>query len=340
MKKFFDRIMSFGVRHFADGDGGGTPAPAAGTPAPEIPVGQAPPAGAPEGTPKPDTAGGQPAAKPLEDEVFDWAKDERYKRMWNKDGTPFTEQQLKVINDGLFKSYRNLEKVHEPTKQELSQLKTQFDSLNKVAKEYGISLEQISDILNEHKSFKDPANPVNQRAGYLSEWVDNPIYRDKVIAFFQDLEKQEEQRRYPNMSAEQIKQMRAMETEIAQIKADNQKKSHEQMVNKFSTEIKSNIDKAKKFAEIKGFDFTDDIKNSLLEHCEKNNIPTSLVYATFIDLYNEELDKAHTAKVQNEQLKNLNKNKKDGILPAGTKPDAGGGSENLLNKLRQKILKK
>jgi hypothetical protein len=277
--------------------------------------------------PEPVEGSGKQPAKPDTEEVFDWTKDARYVKMWKKDP------------NGIYKSYRNAEKMIEPLKSELSELKKKQDEINALAKEFGITPEQLKEVLTEHKVFKDPNHVDNQRLGYLNTFLDNPVYQQEVVNFFNELEQKELQRLYPNMNAEQIKKQVELDNKVKELEAANEKNQHEKLVAQFSAELESNVDRAKKYAESRGFDFTDEIKNELLEYCDKNEIPTKYIYSTFVEKYSEPLDKAYADKVQQGQLQNLNKNKGSVTIPAKTKSPDGKPTGSLRERLSKAVEK-
>ena len=294
-----------------------------------------PPAESPE---QQASSGELPAKDATPQEILDWRKDQRYGRMWNKGNkVQFSEDQHKVINDGFYKSYRNIEKMYEPTKKELETLKTDKEAMSKLATEYGISLDKLKEVLDEHKSFKDPNNPVVSRGKYLSAWFDEPelskVYKDKVTSFFQDLESQEMERRYPGMNAEQRQKMIDYENRIQAIETKEREESKTKAVQENSALIDKSINRAKEYAKSKGFEITKEMEMKVLDHCHKNGVNPKDIYYAFRELYDNEIDKVHVEKIKSGQLKNLDKNKGSVVLPPGRQGGSGGGSGSLLDKL-------
>ena len=237
-----------------------------------------------------------------EEELLDWKKDKRYGKMWKNE------------ND-LYKSYTGLEKWkatnHDPIKKE-------YDDMMQLFSEHEIDKSRLKDYIDEYKSFKDPNNPVVASVNYIGKWLNNDLYRDKLNTFFDGLEQEEIQRRYPNMTAETRQKMmdyeRKMEEYDKKLKAIEEEKRY----NQYTTEIQENLDKCKELAESRGFGFPDKIKNELVAYCDKNNIPTKYIYQAFMEKYREQLDKAFAEKTEQNLLKKFNKNKSAGIVKAGT----------------------
>jgi hypothetical protein len=133
---------------------------------------------------------------------------------------------------------------------------------------------------------------------------------------FSELENAEKERQYPNMNAETRKTM----IELKEFKRSVEEKERRSA---FQNEEKSNTEKGMKslkkaedYAKIKGFAFTDDIRNQVVEQMRKENIPHQFAFETFLSMFNEALDKTAADKVKAAQLQGLNKNKDSIILPA------------------------
>ena len=263
----------------------------------------------------------QTAAKPTGD-VLGWDKDERYERIWKKDP------------NGLYKSYKELEKVYEPAKQKLSVYEKQVNELNTLAKEFGITPEQLKDVLTEHKTYKDPNNPNNVVLGNLERWLNTPELSDKVKGIWNDLLNEEMRVKYPNMNAEQIKKQVELENRQAEMEKKLNTYEHEKLVGQYSDEIRKSEQKVKEYAKSKGFEVTNEIWAKVLRHCHENRVETKNIPYAFRELYDAEVDKVYFEKVKQDQLKALNKNKGETILPAGTaaKPSVSGGLRSMLNK--------
>lgn len=242
------------------------------------------------------------ATKPTEEEILNWEKDKRFNKMW------------KTPND-LYKSYTEMEKWkaahHDPMKQ-------QFDTLTKIFSDNGMDSRNLSDYINEFRELKDPNNPLTARANYLTQWLENPLYKDKLVAMFDELENQELQRKYPNMGAEERAKMIEMEGKLNEYDKKFQVAEQEKLSTTYFTEIKDGLEKCKQLAEKRGFQFPDNIQKHLLAYCEKNKIPSRYIYHTFLDKYGDQLDKSFADKTEKGVLEKLNKNKSAGIVNAGS----------------------
>jgi hypothetical protein len=282
-------------------------------------------------TSQPPVGTTQPVATPTAEEVYDWSKDERFEKMWKKDP------------NGLYKSYRNIEKMVEPMKTELGTVKQQNQAIQEVCEEFGITTEQLKDIFTEHKTLKDPDHPENKSKNYFQSWLGNDMYKDKVLGFFQELEKTELQRLYPNMNAEQIKKQVEMEQRLAKMEAEDQKRKDEAFVKDSTATINSGVDKAKKYAEARGFTFDDKVSVDLLDYCQQNGIDPKFVYHAFIEKYGEQLDKTYADRIKSEQLKALEKNKGDVVLGGGASTTVSaeplGTMDSLKKGLREAVNK-
>jgi hypothetical protein len=264
---------------------------------------------------------GASASKPTEEEILNWEKDKRFNKMW------------KNPND-LYKSYIEMEKwkasQHDPLKQ-------QYDNLVKLFSDNDLDPRNLNDYINEYKKFKDPNNPLIARANYLSSWLENPLYKDKLVAIFEDLENQELQRKYPNMGAEERAKMIEMEGKLSEYDKKFQIAEREKLTNTYVTEITEGLEKCKQLAEKRGFGFPDNIQKALLAYCEQNEIPARYIYHAFLDKYGEQLDKSFAEKTEKGVLEKLNKNKSEGIVNAGsnkkTSPKGQSFRERLFNAL-------
>jgi len=257
-------------------------------------------------------ASGQPPANAGTQEILDWAKDERYGRMWSDKGTGNPNK--------LYKSYKELEKVFTPLKKESEALKGQFKTLSEFFKQYELEpdIEKLKPVFDEYKTLKDPENPEMKALEELKYWVQNEATSEQVLKFFNQLRQEEYSRKYPGWNAEQIQKQ--IETE-RRIKAIEEKEKQDSAKFEYDTSLKTineQCDRAKKYAESKGFVFSDDIRSTLLDHCMKNNIDPKYVYSEFVNKYDEQVSKAFEEKIKQDQLKGLNKNRDNVVMPAKT----------------------
>lgn len=278
---------------------------------------------------KPEVGTDKTNQQPTKEEIYDALKDERAKRMWMND-------KGSIDYNKIYKSYRNLEKMHEP-------LKKQYSTIEATFKELGIPLDpvQIKGIAQEYNQLKDPNNPVKQRADYFSVWSDNPIYRNDVIAFYENLEKREMQRQFPGMNEEQIKKQVELENKV---KSFEQFQAKQQEQEKFQSDVstaKEGWNKIKKLADSRGFSFTDEIAENIMSVMNKNKIDTKYLYHTFIELYGEQLDKTLTERTEKSVMERLNKNKQAGVISGNpsAKPTVSGNTGSLRDRISKAVEK-
>lgn len=255
---------------------------------------------------------------PAPADVLDWTKDERHEKMWKKDP------------NGLYKSYKELEKVFTPLKQESERMRQMFEELQ-------VQPDKLSEIIKGYNEFQNPENPLTKRANYFGAWLENPMYQTQVVNFFKELESSELRRLYPNMSQESIEKIQTMETELKTLKQDREQQVFTKQVEENSNWINKSLEKAKKYAESKGFTFTDEIKNKLLEHGDKNNIPPQYLFQEFLNMFEKDIEKSHSTKLEQDILKRLNKTKDSEIIPAqsgGTPPSGQSLRQRLSNVVR------
>lgn len=279
-------------------------------------------------TPNATVESGKQPTNSTKQEVYDWTKDKRHESMWKKDP------------NGLYKSYRALELSHAPMHKEYTTLKTQMGEVSSILKEYGIEMNpnQLKQVLGELKTYKDPSNPVTQKASYLDEWLNNPLYKDQIVSYFQDLETREMQRQFPGMNAQQIQEHVEMKQRLDKIDADNKLAEDEKAITGYKGDIESNLSKIKTYATARGFEFTDDIKQTLLDYCDKNGIAPRYVYSTFVELYQDKVDKSFETKIKQSQIQGLNKNKNTVTLPANSKGKISGSETlSLRDRLKNAI---
>jgi DNA-binding transcriptional MerR regulator len=263
--------------------------------------------------------------KPMGD-AMDWKTDARYGKGWKSE------------ND-LYKSYRELEKWkaenHDP-------LKKQFDEISNTLKDEGYSVEQIREIIQELKTWKDPENVTVQNGNFVNQWLDNPLYKDSVVALFKDLQTKELQRKYPGYTQEQIERIQQQEQKINELETWKQQQEQNRMVSEYGTQIKDNMGKIKSLADSRGFKFDAEMETAFYTHCQQNNVDPKYMLAEFRNLYDEAMDKAQMEKIQSQTLKSVAKNKSASIIdgkttaakPAEPKEDLRGGLRNAIKKMR------
>jgi len=289
-------------------------------------------------------ASGQPPVNASTQEIFDWMKDERKVRMWKGndkvDAYINANPDAKKFLENFYKSYRNIEKVHDPIKKKAEALEGQISTLSEFMKQYGIEpdIEKLKPVLDEYKTFKDPQNPEMQALAELKYWVQNEATGQQVLKFFDQLRQEEMHRKYPGWNAEQIQKQIEIERKIKNLEEKEQQANVKAEYDTSLKTINEQCDRAKKYAESKGFVFSEDIRSTLLDDCMKNKIEPAYVFAHFVNKYDEQVSKSFEEKIKQDQLKGLNKNRDKVVIPAGTtKPASGSGS--LKDKFTQIVEK-
>ena len=280
-------------------------------------------------------AGGQQAANAGTQEVTDWTKDARYPKMWS------------IKNQGdpnrLYKSYREIEKIYEPTKKERDTLKSQVSELSEFLKGYGVELskDKLKAVLDEHKSYTsndfETLHPLMKIGRTFEPWIKNPDTFEKLDKFVRQFEQEDLQRRFPNMNAEQIAKQRELENKNKEFEDKFSKLEQEKALQSDIATVNSQIDRFKKYAETRGFAFTEDIRKAFIDQCIKEDVPVNGVFARAMEVYGEQVDKFNTERIRLEHLKELQKQKGNVILSAktGAKTETGKkGSAGLAERLR------
>ena len=250
-----------------------------------------------------------------------------YDPNWWKNDDRFTKRKLWKAEPDIVKSYFELEPQYNKVKGEYTTLQKQNAEIVEAFEEFGIepTKEQIKTVFTELNSFKDPMNPVVARSNYISRWLDhqNPKYRNDFTRAMQDLENREMQENFPGWTEQQIAEHKKMQAELEALRVEREKAKLEKDTQVSTERMNQGLSQAKAYAEKTGFQFTGQVKNSLIDYCIKNQIPTSFVFETFLRLNGEGIEKALIEKANQGQLKNLNKNQKSVILAAGSaKPKA------------------
>ena len=113
-----------------------------------------------------------------ETNLEEWQKDSRYGKMWNK-------------ADDLYNSYKSLE-----TK--FQDVNPKYTGLLKILKENGFQAETLADELKKYADYRNPESRINQVYNYVDKLLNNNLYSDRVLQFFNQIEAEELQRLYPN----------------------------------------------------------------------------------------------------------------------------------------------
>ena len=218
-----------------------------------------------------DTTVNQPA------NLEEWQKDGRYGKMWNKP-------------DDVYKSYTSLEK-------NFNDINPKYKNLINLLKENGFKPDSLADELKKFADYRNPDSKINQVYNYVSKYLENGLYSDRIIQLFNQIEAEELQRLYPNMSAEQIKKQQEMEAKLNQLQAEQQQRQEEMAVKQIESEIAKGVESCEQLAKEYGFKLTDDVKNYLYDYCSKNNIAPQHMEFAFRKLYGKQLLEARDKKI-------------------------------------------
>ena len=212
-----------------------------------------------------------------ETNLEEWQKDSRYGKMWNK-------------ADDLYNSYKSLEN-------KFQDVNPKYTGLLKVLKENGFQAENLADELKKYADYKNPDSRVNQVYNYVNGYLENKLYSDRVLQFFQQLEAEELQRLYPNMSAEQIKKQQELEAKLQQLETTERQRQEEKYMADTTAQITNGLTECENLAKEYGFKMTDEVKNYLLNYCRDNNVEPRYIKSAFRDLYGKQLLEARDKKI-------------------------------------------
>ena len=207
----------------------------------------------------------------------EWQKDGRYGKMWKKP-------------DDVYSSYTSLEKS-------FNDVNPKYKALVKLLKDNGFQADNLADELNKYADYRNPQSRINQVYNYVNKYLENGLYSDRIIQLFNQIEAEELQRLYPNMSAEQIKKQQEMEAKLNQLQAEQQQRQHQAEVDKLEGVITKGIESCEALANEYGFKLTDDVKNYLYDYCGKNNIAPEYIEFVFRKLYGKQLLEARDKKI-------------------------------------------
>jgi hypothetical protein len=207
----------------------------------------------------------------------EWQKDSRYGKMWNK-------------ADDLYNSYRSLEKSSQENN-------AKHNALLKVLKENGFQADNLADELKKYADYRNPQSRINQIYNYINAFLENEIYSPRIQQFFEQLEAEELQRLYPNMSAEQIKKQQEMEAKLKQLETTEKQRQEEKYMADTTSQIANGLTDCENLAKEYGFKMTDDVKNYLLNYCRDNNVEPKYIKAVFRELYGKQMQEARDKKI-------------------------------------------
>ena len=212
-----------------------------------------------------------------ETNLEEWQKDSRYGKMWNK-------------ADDLYNSYKSLE-----TK--FQDVNPKYTGLLKILKENGFQAETLADELKKYADYRNPESRINQVYNYVDKLLNNNLYSDRVLQFFNQIEAEELQRLYPNMSAEQIKKQQELEAKLQQLETTERQRQEEKYMADTTAQIANGLTECDNLAKEYGFKMTDEVKNYLLEYCRDNNIEPRYIKSVFRELYGKQLLEARDKKI-------------------------------------------
>lgn len=232
-----------------------------------------------------------------ETNLEEWQKDSRYGKMWNK-------------ADDLYNSYKSLE-----TK--FQDVNPKYTGLLKVLKENGFQAETLADELKKYADYRNPESRINQVYNYVDKLLNNNLYSDRVLQFFNQIEAEELQRLYPNMSAEQIKKQQELEAKLQQLETTERQRQEEKYMADTTAQITNGLTECDNLAKEYGFKMTDEVKNYLLEYCRDNNIEPRYIKSVFRELYGKQLLEARDKKILANYLARKQKIKDAEIISGG-----------------------
>ena len=207
----------------------------------------------------------------------EWQKDSRYGKMWNK-------------ADDLYNSYKSLETSFQD-------INPKYKALVKTLKDNGFQAENLADELKKYADYRNPESRINQVYNYVDKLLNNELYSNRVIQFFNQLEAEELQRLYPNMSAEQIKKQQDLEAQLNQLKSAEQQRQEQQYMTETTNQIQTALNDCETMAKEYGFKMTDEVKSYLLTYCRDNNINPKYIKNEFMNLYGKQLREARDKKI-------------------------------------------
>ena len=266
------------------------------------------------GTATTDTAATQPAVdttvtqpitqpagsqKPPEKPVktgWDYKTDQRWGKVWKSEGDII--QGYKLLDDVLEQKYK-------PTF-------NQMEDFKKKIKDSGIELEQIDEYIKSYQGMIDPNNPTNQVLNLLRELADDDITAQELDLALSDLQEKKLQRKYAGLNKDQREAAIQRDREIAELKSWKQKFEDSESEKQSLERGKQNQATIKTICQGKGFELTDEIWNSFIDHCITNKVPTQYMVQEFRNKFDDALDKAHENKIKSsmlEQQKEANRTK-------------------------------
>lgn len=238
----------------------------------------------------------------------EWQKDGRYGKMWKTE-------------DDMYASYKSLEKSS-------NDINSKYSALIKLLKDNGFQAETFADELKKYADYRDPESRINKIYNYVNDLLSNSIYSPRVQQFFEQIEQEELQRLYPNMSAEQIAKQQQMDKEIKELKQrEAQRQAEVDIQNQIST-LNKGLAECETLANEYGFKLTDEVKSFLLTKCRDNGVDPKYLKSEFINIYGKQLMEARDKKVKENEQINQKKLKQAQIL------GGANGSNSVMPNLK------
>lgn len=255
-----------------------------------------------------DLKGGE-QPNPVENNLEEWQKDDRYGKMWKK-------------ADDLYSSFKSIEKSY-------ADVNPKYTNLVKILKDNGFKSETLADELKKYEDYRNPKSKINQVYNYIDQLMQNELYSGRIQQFFEQIEAEELQRQYPNMNAEQIKKQQELEQKLQRLEAEEKERKSQAAYQQDLNTISKGLQECKNLAKEYGFKMTEEVRNFLLTKCGENNIDPKYLTSEFIRLYGKQLMEARDAKVKENEKVNAEKLKNAQILSAGSglssqKPNLSG----------------
>lgn len=247
--------------------------------------------------PNQDLKGGE-QPNPVENNLEEWQKDDRYGKMWKK-------------ADDLYSSFKSIEKSY-------ADVNPKYTNLVKILKDNGFKSETLADELKKYADYRDPNSRINQVYNYIDKLMQNDLYSGRIQQFFEQIEQEELQRLYPNMNAEQIKKQQELEQKLQRLEAEEKERKDKAAYQQELDAIQKGFQECEKIANEYGFKITDEVKNFLFTKCGEQNIDPKYLTSEFIKLYGKQLMEARDAKVKENEKQNAEKLKKAQILSGGS----------------------
>lgn len=207
----------------------------------------------------------------------EWQKDSRYGKRWHKP-------------DDVYKSFRNLEP-------QFTDVSSKLAAINKVLKENGFGAETLADELKKYADYRDPQSRINQVYNYVNGFLNNDVYSSRIVNFFSQLEQEELQRLYPNMSAEQINKQQELEAKLKQLETVEQQRQHDKYMADTTSQITNGLTDCENLAKEYGFKMSNEVKNYLLTYCRDNDIDPRYIKNVFQEIYRKQLLEARDQKI-------------------------------------------